>query len=705
MIKSSAEYKKAVVASMRRTTVNAIVDVSEPDIIHLRQAASAPASFSKTSELANKVFKSSQRYATLELNRWVLSEPVKFLPEDGSPAGFEIGYVGADLSDEEGRFVVPVIAEIEFSNVENLPAVSLFFSDKEEDGTAAEFQLEIYGKGVLLHRQSFNANKAHKVIATGFNVTFPDTIRLTITKWSLPGRRARILEIFPGFLDEWGADRMAGFETVQQCDISNGSIKYGTATIKMDNSDRIFDPRNKQGLFSFVEERQPVELSIGVQLPDGSIETKNVGVFYQYSDGWKTGESGLAMTWRLVDIIGLIASREFIVPAELPTTFAGWLTEILSQLGNSFAKKLIINESLAAMPMVANDPEAVTGKKCGDVLRYAAMAAEAWIRADSATGNLIAGSLNDEGGVLTLDNMRTYPVLKANPDVAAIVFSLYGENGEKRAFAVAGTNGAASKTLKIDNPFIHTEEEALKASRLILAYYGGTQVETISRGDPTSELGDVDSVSLDASTAIAGRRIYQQFCIKNGVLADCKSVLLQAAGSAMYENHIILTANGSWVVPEGVSKIRVIIGGGGSGGGLGYDGSYDAPGGKGIDGVGGKIWYGDIEVTAGQSFDVVIGAGGQPRRPGRDSSFGMYSSSDGVRYENGFASAATGLTFGRSGVASPAPNSSDGGAGGAGGAQGVMGSGGEVEVWPELGRDGAAGASGFVALFWQKGES
>ena len=705
MLNSSTEYKKAVVASSRQTTVKAVIDISEPDIIHLRQEASAPAAFAEMDQLINRAYRNTGAYATLELNRWVLGTQQSFLPDDGGAAGFEIGCVSAEVCGEDRFFLVPFVAEIEFANVESLPAVSLFFSDMDADGTAEDFRIEIFGAGVLLHSRDYIGNSAHKVIDMGFTATYPDTIRVTVLRWSLPGRRARILEIFPGFLDEWEADRLAGFEVVHHSDISNSSLKYGTATVKMDNSERIFDPRNKQGLFSLIEERQPVELSVGVLLPDGGYEMKNAGIFYQSADGWKTGENGLAMTWKLVDILGLVANREFVVPETLPTAFPGWLMEVLGQLGESFAKKFFVETYLETASVVAYDRKLLEGKKCGDILRFAAMAAAAWIRADAATGKLLAGTLHESGGALGLDNMRNYPVLKANPDVAAVVFNLYGEDGEKREFAVAGTNSASSKTLKVDNPFIHTEEEAIKASKLILSYYGGNQVETISRGDPASELGDVDTVALDASSAIAGRRIYQQLAIKNGVLADCKSVFLQAAGSALYEDYVLLTTDGPWQVPSGVTKLRVIIGGGGSGGGLGYDGSYDAAGEKGMDGAGGKIWYGDIEVTPGQVFEVTIGAGGQPRRPGADSSFGMYSSSDGVRYENGFASAATGFTFGRSGVAAPAPNSSDGGAGGAGGAQGVMGADGNPEVWPELGRDGAAGASGFVALFWQKGES
>lgn len=86
----------------------------------------------------------------------------------------------------------------------------------------------------------------------------------------------------------------------------------------MDNLDRRFEPRSKSGVFRSIEERQGIPVSIGVALPDGTVEYKPKGIYYQYSGGWKTGDNGLTMQWELVDIVGLVSGRQYIPPAQLP---------------------------------------------------------------------------------------------------------------------------------------------------------------------------------------------------------------------------------------------------------------------------------------------------------------------------------------------------------------------------------------------------
>ena len=159
------------------------------------------------------------------------------------------------------------------------------------------------------------------------------------------------------------------------------------------------------------------------------------------------------------------------------------------------------------------------------------MASGTWPRADASTGYLAASPLWNEGNTLDLDNMSTYPVVKANADIGAIIFKLY--DGENTQYIVDGTSVSSANTVSISNPFIHTTEQADNAAQLILAAYGGNQMEITGRGDPASEIGDVDTVWLDEENSTAGRRIYQSFTIQGGVLRNCKSTLLQSGNEGV----------------------------------------------------------------------------------------------------------------------------------------------------------------------------
>ena len=234
-------------------------------------------------------------------------------------------------------------------------------------------------------------------------------------------------------------------------------------------------------------------------------------------------------------------------------------------------------------------------------------------------------------------------------------------------------------------------------------------METTGRGDPASEIGDVDTVWLDESNATTGRRMEQSFMFSNGVLRDCKSVLLQADGSFMFQSRKVFTESGTFTGPSGVTKLRLILVGKGGDGTDGADGSYSSSGADGIDGAGGLVWAGTININEGQTYSINIDA---------NSTFGAYSSVNGKTYEHGYTDIASGDSFARAGVSDPKPGTGDGGAKGIGGSQGVRhreinydsngnpsGSHMVIDAYPGKGTAGVSGATGCVVIYWDKEEA
>lgn len=119
----------------------------------------------------------------------------------------------------------------------------------------------------------------------------------------------------------------------------------------------------------------------------------------------------------------------------------------------------------------------------------------------------------------------------------------------------------------------------------------------------------------------------------------------------LYENMEIISESGVWTVPDGVSKIRVVlIGGGrnGSSGGSGtpggdagsmYAGNAGTGGRGGIGGTGGKVLELTKSVKGGDSFDVLIA------QPGGDTEFGSESSANGELMKDGYTEVTTGITY------------------------------------------------------------
>ena len=736
MIQSSEAYQAAVTGDSRRMLLRAVIDIIDPDITFTAPTSSGEAVFSRPEQLYDKVMEISPPYATLERNRWILDGTFQIYPDNYQGSGQQ-GFAGDVLSGDDGTFETPVWVQLNFSNVSILQACSVYFPQGDHDGVPDTFTVEVIQGGTAYFSKTITGNTEQWASFDGFTVQNPDCIRVTVSRWTLPGRRMRIPEIIPGVYEVWTADTIAEFNVVQQANFAALALPYGTCTLSMDNLDRRFEPRSKNGLFQSIEERQGIAVSIGVRLGDGTEDYKPIGVYYQYSGGWKTGDNGLTMQWDLVDIVGLIANREYIPPATLPTTLEGWVASIVSQLGDNFSDRYTVDPNYAGTALTCTLEE-VQGQTCGQMLLWACMATGTFPRADNSTGNLAVEPFWSQGNKLDLDNMTVYPVMKANDDVGALIFTL--NDGSQTQYVIGGTSAASSATVSVENPFIKTQAQALTAARMILSTYGGNQLEATGRGDPSSEIGDVDTVWLNESSATTGRRMVQTFQFQNGVLQGCQSTLLQADGSFLFENMEIITQSGTWTAPAGATQLRVIVGQGGQGSSPGEDGyvrsvasgnlgnnhSIEAGNGaQGVAGHGGKVWFDTIDINPQQQFQVVIGAGGAPSgsygtpgSEGGETTFGAYSSANGEYYPNGFTDVASGNSYGRSGVSSPLAGSGDGAAGGAGGSAGA----GHYRTWtnpvsgrvnydlvvdvePGPGAPGKTGGSGFVVVYWDKPSS
>lgn len=735
MIKSSEAYLSAVVGKTRRTGLKAVLSIIDPDIQYGAAFASGTAAWSQLDGLYEKP-DTAERYATLERGRWLLDGTFDIFPDDYKADAL---FATEAISGDDGTFEEPQWVMQAFSHVDVLQALSVFFSTDPLDGVPADFMVEVLTAGQVFFSKTVEGNRETQASFEGFTVQTPDAIRITVTRWSLPGRRARIAAIIPGAYEEWTGKMLAAFEATHQGNFSCLTLPYGTLKLNIDNQSKRFEPRNKNGLFQSIEERQGVEAYIGVKTGDG-YEYKKLGVFYQSGDGWKTGDNSLSIQWSLVDIIGLVQERTYIPPEKLPTTLDGWMASVVGQLGPNFTGLYHVDPNYAGLAVTASNREAVTGKRCGDIIRWACMATGTWPRAAADTGYLTAEPLWNEGNRVQLRNLSNYPVMRANESIAALIFHL--ADGNNTEYVVSGNSTSSEKTVTIENPFIHTTAQALAAARLILSCYGGNVIETTGRGDPSSEIGDVDTIWLDESQATTARRMMQNFQIQGGVLQGCQSKLLQADGSYLYSRSVVLTESGNWTAPAGVTHIRVAIGQGGQGGGYGEDGYVYGSGwrpGQGVaagygedgeDGIGGKVWYDSITINAGQTFAVTIGKGGAAAvrkgdagLEGEETTFGVYSSANGKRYANGYTDINSGNSYARTGVASPAKGTSDGAAGGKGGDPG-QGYWKEYTVRPNPakpdvvntsykfiitkqpgpGHPGKPGGDGFVLIAWDKSE-
>lgn len=607
MITTSDEYKLAIDAPTRRIVPKAVIDLSDPDLAVTSVTGDINSTYSFDSQITDKDSDySGLVYATLEQNRWLLDGSLSIMPDDPSTRTGEQGVLGDTLSDADG--VLGKAINIAISGVDTLQAVTVACTGMLVDGYATSMTLNIYSGNTLLYSSTEDTGVFH--IFRDFTVIQPTNVEIVIEKWSLPSRYFRLVEVLPGIIETWDGSVIYSMNVIQHADFSNLTIPYASASLEIDNTKKLFDPAEKNSLFLSVTARQPVPLYYGVEL-GSSFEYVPVGIFYQQNEGWQIANDGLTIRWDLIDIIGLLVDRKYEAPNSLPTKLVGWIESIIGQLDSTFTGHYYIDASIGnpSLTCQASDVEDIT---CGDLLRFLCQATNSYPISDPVTGYLDIKPLNNSPQRLTtLRTQSSLPGSQSNTDIAFLTFDIGGVQ-----YSVPGTEEISDKTVNIKNPFITTTMGAVSAAQLILTQYGGNVLNLTCRGDMSREVGDVETVEVYPNQTVAARILEQTLSLENGVMINQPLKMLQANGGQLYTDVIIITEDGTYQTPAGVTEITLVLIGGGNGGDGGDGGSLyyfrkekdDGQGGKA--GKGGRVYSTPLTINDGQQFTVTIGRGG-----------------------------------------------------------------------------------------------
>lgn len=692
MISASEEVQYILTSDSRTIRPRAVIDLIDPDLAVGAITSSGELSYSRQDQLHDKIL-IANKYATTEFNRMALDGSFNAFPENAAAITNEVGVTLDELSGDDGTFTGTPYVQVAISGVGTLQTASVVFPGNYYDGYATDFTLEIYSGVTLAYAETVEDNEDFRVDFSGFTVFSPTLIKVIITAWSLPGRYPRITEILPGSFEDWDGSSIYQVDILQQADFSCMSLPYGTATLEIYNEGNRFDPRNRDGIFASLEDRQSVALYTAVVLPDGTFEYIPAGVFYITPEGWYQNRSGLTFVFQMTDIIGLLRDRKFALSGSPPATCEGWIAAIVAQLGPAFSDKYEVDESVAsiAMTCAAGDLENVT---CGDLLRWVCMYVGAYPRSCAYADCLVVEPVYaDVVGGISGGELNEYPQQTANDDVSTVNFRL--NDGTNTVYSRTGTRTSSSKTLSIANPFVTTTSLADTVTQNVIKYYGGQLFSMVGNGNPLLEIGDMVMLDLGANAFAAGRLQKQQIKIlSDGTMRSLKSTVMQATGDTEKKIYAVLTEDGNWTVPAGVTAIDIVLVGGGDAGTdgedatAGYSGNtaWSVSGAPGAGGAGGKIFVAKITVTPGAALSATIGAGGvAPGGAGGDTTFAGYSSADGESL-GGYADFANGVVYGKDGLQGkldiPTPidgiagtaNTGNGGGGGSGGMSAIIAS-------------------------------
>ena len=237
----------------------------------------------------------------------------------------------------------------------------------------------------------------------------------------------------------------------------------------------------------------------------------------------------------------------------------------------------------------------------------------------------------------------------------------------------------SDNTVKVENATLVSLVNANAVAERLAEYYSHNERINNKIAIKREVPGDVVKIAHPYGGTVSGCIESADVTVSNKLAAE-ESILVgykpQDIGEQEYYDTVeVLTKDGTWTVPDGVTSVRIVLIGGGAGGDSGERGengeSTDeatntngtprpgkgGKGGKGgTAGKGGKIYTIELKVTPNDQFNAKIGVKGvggeyssdtvHAGTAGTDTSFAGYTSQDGASSSEGFSEPTTGITYG-----------------------------------------------------------
>lgn len=411
--------------------------ITEPGLVDdVTSSGNVEQAYSDASQVKDFSLRNEPLFATFEGNAWVLNSRYKFLA-DSAPYG-DVGYVSSVISNSSQLFTTNPVITLSLGSVHSvtIPGVSITFAPDRNEW-AEEFKVRLYNDVTLLSETVVTGNTEAFRLVDILSFTNYDKVEVEIVKWSLPGRRARIIEIALGLKNIYTKSDLLGYEHTSQGDIVSGELPKNSVIFKLENIDGKWNPNNPSGMEQYLQERQAIVVRYGFKI-NGSIEWVKAGTFYMSE--WDTPSNGLEATFTARDIL------EFLGEAYTGTrndTLTNIATAVFTQanIASSFYE---IDSSLDSLSVnFSADTSVYT---LGEVLQMCANAAECVLYQDHV------GVLHIEPLVSTLTD---YEISQFN-SYSHPEFSL---SKELKSVSIneglgSSTNTTVGEVLTVDNPII-----------------------------------------------------------------------------------------------------------------------------------------------------------------------------------------------------------------------------------------------------------
>ncbi|OBZ13332.1 hypothetical protein [Bacillus sp. FJAT-26390] len=489
MYPTSQAFKDAGYASTRNATARVMFDISDvsavADVID-NTVTTEHANLSQKAQVINKKRIASYNLATLEQDRFRLDGTFSF--PDALPANNgETGYVSNALCGADGVFSPARTIAITFGGLHSSAGITVTF-DQFNNEYATDFNISTYNAAnALIKSVDVTGNTLALYPLFGPFDNYKKII-VTINKWSVGNRRARVLEVDFGYVRLYTDNEIIRLNMVEEMDMTSGALPSPEFRFSVDNSDRVFNILNPAGYVKYLQQRQEVVAEIGFEVAPNIFEFVPVGR-YLLSE-WASEEGSLLASFTARTNLDLMANyfMESLVPST--ATLAQVAILVFNYCGiKNFSIDPALNSVMTSGLVKKTD--------CRTIIQMVAIAGccNIFVTRDNViTLKRVAFSAPAAG--LDFDNMYTEPKIELEGVVKRVDVNYWTTLETSGTSTVTAAGVDSGEVLKLEeNTLINSSAAALTVANWILAQRQYRAKYSANwRGDPSYELGDVISI-------------------------------------------------------------------------------------------------------------------------------------------------------------------------------------------------------------------
>ncbi|WP_028609737.1 hypothetical protein [Paenibacillus harenae] len=490
MYPTTQAYKDAVYAPTRRVTARVTFDISDvtaPGDVSSIVVTPELTPISQKSQLNNNVREAATNLATLEQDRFRLDGSFSFADDVTLANNGDVGFISGPLCGADGVFASAPTITLTFGALHSSAGITVAF-DVHNNEYATEFNVSAFNASDVLIESVDIAGNTKPLRAIFGQFAGYKKIVVTINKWSVGNRRARVLEIDFGYVEVYTDETLISCNLIEEMDMISGQLPSPEFRFAVDNSDRAFNILNPNGVYNYLQQRQQVKAELGVEISSGVYEYVPLGDYLLWE--WTSEEGALTASFTARTNLYLMENFDY----EQLTPSSKSLHALAVQV---FAACGVTNYSLDSALLSITTNSMAQKTDCKSLLQMIALAGRCniYVTRDNVI-TLKQVSFGAAVDRVDFDNIYSEPKIELERAVKQVDVTYWTDLNTSAVSSVSASGVDVGDVLKLEgNTLINTSAIALAVANWIIAQKQYRAKYSINwRGNPAHELADVIAI-------------------------------------------------------------------------------------------------------------------------------------------------------------------------------------------------------------------